>query len=141
MKPTLRGVGPTAARQKIQLDRYSRLSLVEASVAFLDTANRFGGWKTVLAGPQSWAQYNAVVFGPPKLKRVTLQATSAAGATIQIRLDGARGPVLARVVVPPGPAWQELKAPLTTFPSGRHALFVAPRGKGAVVEIDWVRFE
>ncbi|MCI1186201.1 family 43 glycosylhydrolase [Hymenobacter sp. DH14] len=139
--PTLRGVGLTAARQKNQLDRYSRLSPGGASIAFLDTANRFGGWKTVLAGPQSWVQYNGVAFGGSKLKTVTLRAVSAAGATVYIRLDGPRGPVLARVTVPSGRGWQDIKAPLTTSASGTHALFVAPQGNGAAVEIDWVRFE
>jgi hypothetical protein len=139
--PTLRGVGLTAARQKIQLDRYSRLSPRGASIAFLDTANRFGGWKTTLAGSESWVWYNGVAFGGPKLKTVTLRTASAAGATVQLRLDGAQGPVLARVVVPAGKGWREVKAPLTTVPAGTHALFVVPQSKGAAVEIDWVRFE
>jgi hypothetical protein len=72
---------------------------------------------------------------------VTLRTASAAGATVQLRLDGAQGPVLARVVVPAGKGWREVKAPLTTVPAGTHALFVVPQSKGAAVEIDWVRFE
>ncbi|MBT9395250.1 family 43 glycosylhydrolase [Hymenobacter sp. NST-14] len=140
--PTLRGVGQTAARQPIQLDRYSRLSSTDATIDFLDPANRFRGWKTVFTGPQGWVQYNAVSFGPARPRALTLRATAAApGAAVQLRLDGPRGPVLARVAVPPGRGWQELSVPLTTTsPTGTHALFVAPAGP-APVEIDWVRFE
>ncbi|GAB3723667.1 hypothetical protein GCM10027594_04660 [Hymenobacter agri] len=139
--PTLRGVGLTSARQKIQLDRYSRLSPAGASIAFLDTANRFGGWKTVLTGPQSWVQYNGVAFTGAKTKTLTLRAASAAGATVEVRLDGVKGPVLARVAVPAGQAWREMKAPLAVSPTGTHTLFVVSQGKGAAAEIDWVRFE
>jgi hypothetical protein len=142
VKPTLRGVGLTDARQKIQLDRYSRLSEQGAAIAFLDTANTFQGWKTVFAGNSGWVQYNGVAFGAQKPKTVLLRGTSSAGATLQIRLDNAAGPVIAEVTVPKGSAWQDIKAPVLAFKPGTHALFVAPKSKtGAAVEVDWVRFE
>lgn len=141
VKPTLRGVGLTDARQKIQLDRYSRLSEQGADIAFLDTANTFQGWKTVFAGDAGWVQYNGVAFGPQKLKTVSLRGKSTAGATLQIRLDNAAGPVVAEVAVPKGGAWQEIKAPVLAFKPGTHALYVAPKSKAATVEVDWVRFE
>ncbi len=99
--PTLRGAGLTDARQKIQLDRYSRLSS-SASIAFLDTANTFQGWKTEFANNQGWVQYNGVAFGKKALKTVTLRVQAAAGATVQLRADGPTGPVLALVTVPKG---------------------------------------
>ena len=142
VQPTLRGVGLTSARQKIQLDRYSHLSKQGATIAFLDTANTFQGWKTVFAGGAGWVQYNGVDFGSQKLKTVSLRGVSAAGATLQIRLDNAAGPVVAEVIVPKGGAWQEVKAPVLAFKSGTHALYVAPKAKAAgTVEVDWVRFE
>jgi hypothetical protein len=142
VKPTLRGVGLTDARQKIQLDRYSRLSEQGAAIAFLDTANTFQGWKTVFAGNSGWVQYNGVAFGTQKPKTVLLRGASSAGATLQIRLDNAAGPVIAEVTVPKGSAWQDIKAPVLAFKPGTHALFVAPKSKtGAAVEVDWVRFE
>jgi hypothetical protein len=139
--PTLRGVGLTDARQKIQLDRYSRLSPSGAAIAFLDTANTFQGWKTVFSGGAGWVQYNGVAFGQQKLRTVTLRGTSAAGATVQIRLDNAQGPVIAEVAVPKSGAWQDVKVPLATFKPGTHALYVAPKGATAAVAVDWVRFE
>jgi len=138
--PTLRGVGLTSAHQKIQLDRYSRLSAQGAAIAFLDTANTFGGWKTVLTGAAGWVQYNGVAFGPQKLRTATLRATSATGATVQIRLDHAQGPVIAQLAVPKGGTWHDVQAPLLAFYPGRHTLFVSLKA-GAGAEIDWVSFE
>ncbi|MBO0356760.1 family 43 glycosylhydrolase [Hymenobacter sp. BT186] len=141
VKPTLRGVGLTDARQKIQLDRYSHLSKQGAAIAFLDTANTFQGWKTVFTSGAGWVQYNGVAFGKQKPKSVTLRGTSTAGATVQIRLDNATGPVVAEVAVPKGSAWQDVKAPVLAFKPGTHALYVMPKSSAAAVEVDWVRFE
>jgi hypothetical protein len=141
VQPTLRGVGLTSAKQKIQLDRYSRLSKQGATIAFLDTANKFQGWKTVFTDGGGWVQYNGVAFGQQKLKTVSLRGTSNAGGTVQIRLDNATGPVVAEVTVPKGPAWQEVKAPVLAFKPGTHALYVMPKSSAAAVEVDWVRFE
>ena len=137
--PTLRGVGLTSARQPIQLDRYSRLSARGAAIAFLDTANTFRGWKTVL-GPGGWVQYNGVDCGAQKLRTATLRATAVAGATIQVRLDRANGPVITQLTVPKGGTWQNVKAPLAAYQPGRHALFVALKD-GAGADIDWLSFE
>ena len=57
--PTLRGVGVTDASKEIQIDRYSNKS-EGVSVDFLDTTNRFLGWKTVFNNPNAWLQYNSV---------------------------------------------------------------------------------
>ena len=139
--PTLRGVGLTDARQQIQLDRYSQLSPGGATIAFLDTANPFRGWKTVFAGNQGWVRYNAVAFGKQAPKAVTLRVLAPAGAMVQLRLNGATGPVLAQAIVPKSGQWQQLKAPVgAARPAGTHALVVMPATR-TPVEIDWVRFE
>ncbi|GGG49785.1 hypothetical protein GCM10011378_27330 [Hymenobacter glacieicola] len=138
--PTLRGVGLTDARQKIQLDRYSRLSSRGAAIAFLDPANPFQGWKTVLADNQGWVQYNGVAFGKQAPKTVMLRVQAATGATVQLRTDGATGPLLAQVTVPKGSQWQEVKAPVAAFKPGTHALVVSAK-TSTPVEIDWVKFE
>lgn len=61
--PTLRGVGITDARKEIQLDRYSRLSNQGAAIDYLNQANKFEGWKTLLSKNGAWVQYNRVNFG------------------------------------------------------------------------------
>lgn len=138
--PTLRGVGLTDARKPIQLDRYSRLSPSGAAIAFLDTANRFQGWKTVFSSRQGWVQYNGVAFGPRALKTITMRVVAPAGTTVQVRADGATGPVLAEVTVPQSSTWQQVTAPLLSYQPGTHALLAAPK-TDAPVEIDWVKFE
>ncbi|MGI4823578.1 MAG: family 43 glycosylhydrolase, partial [Janthinobacterium lividum] len=140
VQPTLRGVGLTDARQKIQLDRYSHFSERGAAIAFLDTANTFRGWKTMLTGAGGWVQYNGVDFGQQKLRTATLRGSSATGATIELRLDHAQGPLLAQVAVPKGGAWHDVKVPLLAFKPGRHTLFASLKG-GAGAEVDWVSFE
>ena len=45
--PTFRGVGLSDATKEIQLDRYSKISEKGASIALLDTADTFKGWKTI----------------------------------------------------------------------------------------------
>jgi hypothetical protein len=71
---------------------------------------------------------------------VTLRTKAPAGATVQLRADGATGPVLAQVTVPKGSQWQEVKAPVSAFRPGTHALVVGAK-TNTPVEIDWVRFE
>lgn len=138
--PTLRGVGLTDARQKIQLDRYSRLSDQGASIAFLDTANAFLGWKTVFTSRNGWVQYNAVEFGKQSPRTLTLRVAAATGATLQVRLDKPTGPILAQATVPKGRQWRELRVPVAAIRPGRHTLFVASQ-TDAPSEIDWVQFD
>src|SRR3972149_12172606 len=77
--PTLRGVGVTNASQKIQIDRYSLISNEGASIAFLDTMNKFEGWKTILDAENAWIQYNSIDFGNNEFKSVNVKASSKTG--------------------------------------------------------------
>jgi hypothetical protein len=136
--PTLRGVGLTDASKQIQIDRYSRLSDRGASVAFIDTLDTFGGWKTILDTPDAWAQYNSVDFGSGEFKSVEVRARSAGGGTIQVRLDRTDGPVVAEVSVPKGNEWKTTDAEVDQVQNGVHHLIVV--SKDSPVEIDWIRF-
>lgn len=138
--PTLRGVGVTDASRKIQIDRYSHISNEGASIAFLDSLDRFQGWKTVLAKTGAWIQYNRVDFGNRKLKSVTVRASSITGGTIQIRSNSTTGPVIGEVKVPAGTEWKLVKAPLLKVEPGIHDLFIVLKDAGSV-EADWIRFE
>lgn len=100
VKPTLRGVGLTPASANIQIDRYSHISDRGSSVAFLDTLNRFGGWKTILETTGAWVQYNSVDFGNREYKSVIIKTHSEMGGTIEIRLNTSEGPVIARAEIP-----------------------------------------
>ena len=137
--PTLRGVGLTDARKEIQLDRYSRLSDKGAAIDYLNQANKFEGWKTLLSTDGAWVQYNRVDFGSQAPRKVKARVSSASGGTLQIRIDGADGTVIAEVKVPKGNQWTEIEAPVRSGKSGIHDLYVSLKGNDKV-EIDWLSF-
>ena len=95
--PTLRGIGITDAKKEIQVDRYTAISNEGASIDFIDTTNRFLGWKTIFNKPGAWIQYNTVDFGKKALKTVSVNAVSETGGTLQIRTGSTDGPVVAEV--------------------------------------------
>jgi hypothetical protein len=138
--PTLRGVGLTDASRKIQIDRYSCKSDQGASIAFLDTLNKFEGWKTILDNKGAWIQYNAVDFGRKKVTLVKIRALSKTGGTFQIRLDKIDGPIIASVEVPKSDEWNIVDSSLSEFQLGIHNLIVQLKNNNSV-EIDWVSFE
>lgn len=138
--PTYRGIGVTKANAQIQIDRYSRIGDKAISIAFLDTANKFQGWKSVFEAAGAWLQYNSVDFGKKKFKSVILRAQSAAGGALQIRIHDLEGPVLAEIPVTAGNEWQLVKAPLVKFEPGIHNLFFVSKDNKRI-EVDWTSFE
>ena len=137
--PTLRGVGITDASKKIQIDRYSLKSNKGASIAFIDTLNKFEGWKAILDTANAWIQYNSVDFGNNKFKSVNIKALSKTGSTLQIRLDKIDGPVIGQVEIPKSNEWKIINSPLSEFQPGIHNLVVVLNNN--TVEMDWVKFD
>jgi GH43 family beta-xylosidase len=137
---TLRGIGITDATKDIQIDRYSDKSSEGTSIDFLDTTNRFLGWKTIFAKPNAWIQYNTVQFSKKASKSVSLRAASTTGATVVIRLKDASGPVIAEVNIPKGSAWGTVRKSISLLAPGIRNLVVQLKGDGKA-EVDWVRFE
>jgi hypothetical protein len=138
--PTFRGVGVTSALQKIEIDRYSRISETGASIAFLDTLNTFNGWETTLNKQDAWIQYNTVDFGNKKLKSVQLKTLSQTGSTLQIRLDKVNGILLAEVKIPISTGWNTVEARLSKYQKGIHNLVVTLKDNNSV-EVDWISFK
>jgi hypothetical protein len=138
--PTLRGIGVTNANTQIQTDRYSRVSDKGMSIAFLDTANKFQGWKSVFEAAGAWVQYNSVDFGKKKLRTVAVRALSPASGTLQIRIHDINGPVLAELPVPAGNDWQLIKTPLLKFEPGIQNLILVSKDNNRI-EVDWTSFE
>jgi hypothetical protein len=138
--PTLRGVGLSDALQKIQIDRYSRLSKSGVFIDFIDNSNKFKGWKTIFKEKNAWVQYNSVNFGTNSPKRVNVQALSRRGGTIEIRMDGLNGPIIAEVKIPSNNKWDEVKSSVDRCPKGIHNLYIFMKD-GDGVEIDWLKFE
>jgi hypothetical protein len=138
--PTLRGVGVVDARSHVQIDRYSAASPEGVKVSFLNEAVKFDGWKVALEGKDAWVKFDAVDFGKTGVKTVRAQLSSAAGGTIEVHLDAATGPVLARVEVGKDAAWKAVTSKVAKAPTGVHNLVVVLRG-GGPVELDWISFE
>jgi len=138
--PTLRGVGLTKASNQIQIDRYSRISDNGISIAFIDTLNTFGGWKTVFSNRNAWTQYNGVDFGNKKFKFLILRTISETGGTLQLRLNSTNGPVVAKANIPHGNKWQIVKVPVSGLKPGIQNLVVYSIDNNPV-EVDWISFE
>ncbi len=138
--PTLRGVGIADAKSKVQIDRYSDISKEGAGVSFLDDKKRSEGWKVSLSEKGAWVRFNKVEFGKGDLKAVNVRASSSTGGTVEIRLDKAEAPVLAKIEIGKGSDWKAANAKLANAPSGLHDLIVTLPEKNSV-DIDWVSFE
>jgi len=138
--PTLRGVGVTAAENKIQIDRFSAKSGEGAEIEFLDTLDRFKGWKTVLSKPGAWVQYNSVHFGLRTPKQVQVYARSGNGATLLIKTSDMQGKVIAELAIPKGADWALTDKALLSVPNGTKNLVIELKGPGNV-EVDWIRFK
>jgi hypothetical protein len=138
--PTLRGIGITDATKEIQIDRYSAISNNGASIEFIDTLDRFKGWKTILNEPGAWVQYNTVDFGKKPSKSVYINAMADAGGTLQLRAGSVTGFLIAEVKIPQGNKWTAVKAAVAKSLTGVNNLFVVSKD-GKQVQADWVRFE
>ena len=138
--PTLRGVGIVDAKSKIQIDRYSEISNQGVTNSFLDESNHFGGWKISLSQPKTWVKFDRVDFGKHAMKSVNVRALAAKGSSIEIHLDKADGPLLAKVDIRKGNDWKSVQAKIKNAPNGVHNLVVTHAGNDSV-DLDWISFE
>jgi hypothetical protein len=138
--PTFRGVGLTKANSEIQIDRYSKISNEGISIDFIDTLNRFKGWKTIFDKKGAWIQYNNVDFGKKPLKNVLVNACSEAGGVLQIHTQSINGPVIAEIKIPKSSDWKIVKLRVKRFTPGVQNLFVVSKNDDPV-EVDWIKFE
>lgn len=136
--PTFRGIGSTMATEKIQLDRYSAISPQGAAIEYLDTTNRFAGWKTVLSTPGAWIQYNSVEF--KNNKAATLRMNGEENGLIEIRTGKPDGLLIAKLLVVKGSSMNTISTALRKRMSGQHNLFVVSKCNKPVY-IDWLSFQ
>lgn len=137
--PTLRGVGITGARTRIQVDRYSGISPEGVSIAFLDTADTFKGWKAVFSKENAWLRYDKVNFGNEKARELVARARSLSGGTLLVR-TGEKGGTVAAVPIPRGKDWAEIRVPIVSAPTGVNDLHISLL-KGSQAEVDWISFD
>jgi len=138
--PTFRGVGITAASKKIQIDRFSAKSGDGVEIAFLDTLNRFQGWKTIFNKADSWVKYNSVSFGKNKLRHVNVNARSETGGTLLISTEDTPGKIIATIKIPKSNNWSVVKSIALSVKGSVKNLVVKLKGEGNV-EVDWISFK
>ncbi|MDF2191259.1 family 43 glycosylhydrolase [Paraflavitalea sp. CAU 1676] len=138
--PTLRGIGITSAASDIQVDRYTAISDRGASIAFLDTADRFKGWKADFTEAGAWVQYNSVDFGKKSFRSVRVKVMGEGANTLELHSGSITGPLIARVNTIKSGEWNMIKAPVSTSPSGVQNIFVVFRGD-TPLSVDWIKFE
>ncbi len=138
--PTLRGIGISNATKEIQIDRYTAISKEGTAVDFIDTTNRFLGWKTVFSKPGSWVQYNTVDPGKRSLKKILVRAVSETGGTLQVRTGSTDGKLIAEIIIPQSSEWKTVKGTVLNLPKGIQNIFVMLKDEKQVA-VDWIKFE
>ncbi|SHM72784.1 family 43 glycosylhydrolase [Mucilaginibacter sp. OK098] len=138
--PTLRGVGISNATKKLKIDRFSAKSADGIDLAFLDTINKFKGWKTTFNKTGSWIQYNSVLFTKNQIKHVKVNARSATGGILLISTKDASEKTIAKMNIPKGYNWSVVTNDILFMPTGVKNLLVQLKGCGNV-EVDWISFE
>jgi hypothetical protein len=138
--PSIRGVGITDAKTKIQIDRYNEISKEGALLSFIDSTNKQEGWKISLVDKDAFVQYNGVNFGNNNLNSVNIRTVSLTGGLVDIRLDKVDGPLLVQIRIDKSSDWRVINTTLAKIPSCIHNLFVVLKDKKDV-DIDWISFE
>ena len=64
----------------------------------------------VLSEKEAFVEHDRVDFGTDGLKAVNVRANSAAGGTVEIHLDKADGPLVAKIEVAKGADWSTVNA-------------------------------
>jgi len=136
--PTLRGVGVTPARSRVQIDRYSSICPVGTGIDFLNPDNAFEGWYVSLGRPGVWVKYNDIDFGAQSPAEVRLRVRSASKGTLDFNIG--EGPVFASVKLPVSSKWVEISAPLGSEVTGVQSI-TATLSAGGGVELDWIEFQ
>ena len=74
------------------------------------------------------------------MKSVNARAVSSTGGIIEIHLDKADGPLLARVEIGKGSELGIVKSTTANVPTGLHDLFFTQTGSSNI-DVDWISFE
>ncbi|MFN8431931.1 MAG: family 43 glycosylhydrolase [Spirosomataceae bacterium] len=137
--PTFRGVGLTDANSEIQIDRFSQISTENTSIAFLDTTNKFLGWKTIFSGQNSWIRYNSVSF-TKKPKYLTIKYLSDKNTQVSVEVFNAKNKTTISKSVPASEDWNVVKIEAKGKLSGKNDIIVKSNSDSKF-EVDWIKFE
>lgn len=136
VQPTLRGVGPVKATQKVQIDRYSEIN--GAEIQYIDTTDYFQGWKTIFRKSGDQVTFKELDFGDKAPKNVILKVKGNAGSNSTIQI--AAGEKTADLELAVSEQWNEIKIRIKEKITGVQNLKVELIA-GDGVEIDWITFK
>lgn len=136
--PTLRGVGLSDARKKIQIDRYSEKSPDGVKILFVNENNKFDGWKSVFSKKGAWLKYNNVDFGELPVKDVKIRVSSESGGRMKLC---ASDNIIAYINIPGHNDWNIITVPIISenVPTGIHDISLSLLD-GNNIEVDWISF-
>jgi len=137
--PTLRGVGISDARRRIQIDRYSARSKKNVDISFLEPENKFKGWKVSFLKKGGWIRYDNVDFRDKKVEEITIKTRAPKGGDIKVE-TGKDLTHIATIKIPASSQWQEVKIPVKEAPLGIQNLLLT-LASGTDVEVDWIGFD
>ncbi|MCA0365639.1 MAG: family 43 glycosylhydrolase [Bacteroidetes bacterium] len=137
--PTLRGVGLTDANSEIQIDRFSQISTENTSIAFLDTTNKFMGWKTIFSGQNSWIRYNSVSF-TKKPKYLIIKYLSDKNTQVSVEVFNGKNKTVISKSLPASGDWNVVKIEAKGKLSGKNDIIVKSNSDSKF-EVDWIKFE
>ncbi|MDE6510809.1 MAG: family 43 glycosylhydrolase, partial [Muribaculaceae bacterium] len=138
VEPTLRGVGTSDARKRIQIDRCSAVSPKGVMLKYLDETDRFKGWAAVFSKEGAWIRYDRVDFGRKAVKEAKVRVLS--NRECEIKICEATGKSIATIPVRGSKEWKTVTVPVGYSPTGTVDLTVTLT-KGSNVEIDWIGFD
>lgn len=133
---TLRGVGISDARKRVELDRYSRIT-PGAAIAFVDETDKFKGWKVVFTQKGAAVAYDRIDFGSEAATKVTARVKAPAGGRLSITQSGGTA---SELDVPRSEDWMLVSATVPSAPTGLKDLTVS-LADGESVEVDWLVWE
>ncbi len=136
--PTLRGVGISDARKRIQIDRYSAISPRGVSIGFIDPDDAFKGWAAEFSKTGAWISYDQVNFGRKPVKEASIRVRSKKGC--EIRITDKAGNVIADANIPSTKDWNVIHIPVFYSPEGVTDLKLTMI-KGSHAEVDWLGFD
>lgn len=136
--PTLRGVGISDARKKLQIDRYSAKSNKGVELKFVNPDCTFEGWSVSMYGKNPLVRYDRVDFGSKPVKEIKMRVKSRGNCELEVSDD--KGNTIAKVKVPSSKGWITAISPVLTSPDGIRDITVKMT-KGSESDVDWIGFD
>ncbi|HEX6624715.1 MAG TPA: carbohydrate-binding protein [Pyrinomonadaceae bacterium] len=128
-----------SAATQIQASSFNDMRGLQTEV----TTDTLGGFNVGYADDGDYAVYRNVTF-PAGLGTVDVRAAGAGnGGTLEFRLGGVAGPLVAAVNLPVTGGWQKwttVSAPVSGA-TGQHDLYVVFRGTTDIGNVNWFRFK